>query len=88
LAYYAVGLSVSELADWLKRSDRSVRDWLSGVEKLPWWVPELLRLQQMKKDQQLRQMHIQTVRVKLGLVSETATIHEFPRRVLPYKDLI
>jgi hypothetical protein len=85
-AYYAMGLSVSELADRLKRSERSVRDWLSGAEKLPWWVPELLRLQQMEKDQQLRQMNIQPLRAKLGLVSKTATIHELPRRVLPYKN--
>ncbi|PFH12386.1 hypothetical protein BCF11_4867 [Collimonas sp. PA-H2] len=42
----------------------------------------------MEKDQQLRQINIQTVRVKLGLVSKTAIIHEFPRRVLPYKNAI
>ncbi|WP_211468502.1 helix-turn-helix domain-containing protein [Collimonas silvisoli] len=83
LTYYAAGLPVQEIARRLKRSERSIRNWLSGAEKLPWWVPEILRLQQLERDQRLRQMNIQPVRVKLGLVGKTATLYELPRRELP-----
>ncbi|WP_211474318.1 helix-turn-helix domain-containing protein [Collimonas humicola] len=84
-AYYSMGLSVPELAKRLRRSERTVRDWLSAAKKLPWWVPEILRLQHLEKDLQLRQMNIQPVRVKLGLVSKTATVRELTRRELQCK---
>jgi hypothetical protein len=47
---------------------------MSGREKMPWWVPEVLRLQQFEHREMLRQMNIEPQREKLGLVSKTAQI--------------
>jgi hypothetical protein len=43
-AYYAMGRPLSDLARQLRRDERTIRDWLSGRAKVPWWVPEIMRL--------------------------------------------
>ena len=48
LIYYATGIPLPVLARRLRRDERTVKDWLSGKTRVPWWVPELLRLQQME----------------------------------------
>jgi hypothetical protein len=55
-AYYAMGQSHSDLARALRRDERTIRDWLSGRAKLPWWVPEILRLKRMELVDRQRQM--------------------------------
>ncbi|NPT42824.1 hypothetical protein GNZ12_16200 [Paraburkholderia sp. 1N] len=70
MAYYAQGRSLKDLARELRRSERSVRDWLSGRERVPWWVPELLRLRDMEHDLRLRQMNIGRLAPPLGVVGE------------------
>lgn len=55
-AYYTTGHSTQEIAKRLRRSERSVTDWLSGKRKMPWWIPELLRLQHMEAAERRRQM--------------------------------
>ncbi|MGQ7934676.1 hypothetical protein [Paraburkholderia sp. D1E] len=70
MAYYAQGRSLKELARELRRSERSVRDWLTGRERVPWWVPELLRLRDMEHDLRLRQMNIGRLAPSLGVVGE------------------
>lgn len=47
---------VKGIAKLLRRSERSVSDWLNQKKKIPWWVPEILRLIQMENDQIRRQM--------------------------------
>lgn len=72
LAYYAEFYPKKErvrlLSRQLRRSERTVRNWLDGKEKLPWWVPEVIRLQKMEHDEMLRQMNMKPVLVKLGIV--------------------
>lgn len=58
LRHYVEHRSISEVAKSLKRSERSIKDWLNGVKKMPFWVPELLRLRDMEKAQMLRSMGI------------------------------
>ncbi|RKF33415.1 hypothetical protein BCY88_10170 [Paraburkholderia fungorum] len=70
MAYYAQGRNLKDLARELRRSERSVRDWLSGRERVPWWVPELLRLRDMEHDLRLRQMNIGRLAPRLGVVGE------------------
>lgn len=70
MAYYAQGRSLKELARELRRSERSVRDWLTGRERVPWWVAELLRLRDMEHDLRLRQMNIGRLAPPLGVVGE------------------
>lgn len=47
-AYYAMGRPLPDLARSLRRDERTVRDWLSGCSRVPWWVPEILRLRRLE----------------------------------------
>lgn len=69
LEFYAQGVPVKDLARRLRRSERSVRDWLNQRKRVPWWVPEVLRLQHMEMQQQLYRMGITQVRNRLGMVN-------------------
>jgi hypothetical protein len=40
MAYYAMGISVLDLARRLRRDPRTVHDWLTGATRVPWWVPD------------------------------------------------
>jgi len=55
-AYYAMGRTHAELARALRRDERTIRDWLSGRAKVPWWVPEIMRLKRLEADLRHRQM--------------------------------
>lgn len=68
-AYYAMGLPRPTLARILRRDERTVRDWLSGRTRVPWWVPELLRLKHMEADLRHRQMGMGPLPARLGVVS-------------------
>ena len=80
LQYYAIGIPVKDLAKGLRRSERSVRDWMNGTKKVPWWVPEILRLQHMEHQEIMRQMNIQPAKKKLGIVSDAGTIIQYQPR--------
>lgn len=77
LRYYTQGMSNKEIAKRLKRSEKSVQQWLSLEKKVPYWVPELLRLWHMERDLTMRQMGFGDQKLKLGLVS--GGIIEFKR---------
>lgn len=70
LAYYAMclGDDLPRLARILRRDERTVRDWLTCRAKVPWWVPEILRLKQMEAAEIHRQMGFAPQRAKLGIV--------------------
>lgn len=72
--HYAQGIPLKQLAHKLRRSERAVSDWLKGTKKVPFWVPELLRLQAMEHDHIIYQMGIQPLRKKLGVVQDTGQI--------------
>jgi len=69
LAYYAMGRTPADLARLLRRDERTVKDWLTGRARVPWWVPELLRLRAMEAAERHRQMGFEPLRRSLGLVS-------------------
>lgn len=77
LKYYSQGMTIKALAKKLKRSEKSVKQWLSFEKKVPYWVPELLRLWHMEKDLTMRQMGFGDQKLKLGMVS--GSIIEFKR---------
>lgn len=58
--YYTQGMTIPEIAQALYRDERSVRDWLSGARKMPFWVPELLRL---RSEALFAQLHRDGIRV-------------------------
>lgn len=67
MRYYTKGVPIDEICRNLKRSKKSVQAWLNGDRKVPWWVPELLRLQHMEHRNRMREMGIGEFRRKLGL---------------------
>jgi predicted transcriptional regulator len=68
MAYYVQGRPIKTIARELRRTERSVRDWLTGRKKVPWWVPELLRLRHMEHDVRLQQMGIGRLAPRLHAV--------------------
>ncbi|MYN45799.1 hypothetical protein GTP23_12150 [Pseudoduganella sp. FT93W] len=44
LQFYAMAYTVPALAKQLRRDERTVRDWLNAKQRVPWWVPEIMRL--------------------------------------------
>ena len=75
MSHYALWYgSVPELAKALKRSERSVNDWLSGKSKVPWWVPEIMRLQKMEHDAMVYQMTGRQPSPRLGVVVESNVV--------------
>ncbi len=68
LAYYAMGTPLPVLARRLRRDERTVRDWLNARTRVPWWVPELLRLQHLEAGIRHRQMGMGQLATKLGVV--------------------
>ncbi|ADJ63872.1 conserved hypothetical protein [Herbaspirillum seropedicae SmR1] len=74
--FYADGKSPKTLARMLRRSERSVKDWLDGKSKIPWWVPELLRLRQMEARERHRQMGFTSLPRRLAIVS--GDVIQFP----------
>lgn len=54
--YYAMGRDLKDLSQMLRRDERTIRDWLTGRARVPWWVPEIMRLKRMEADLRHRQM--------------------------------
>lgn len=81
MRFYAQGVPMKDLARRLRRSERSVRDWLTGKKKVPWWVPELLRLQHQEHLERHRQMGFTRSSHRLGVVQ--AEVIAFPARPEP-----
>ncbi|MDT0358135.1 helix-turn-helix domain-containing protein [Herbaspirillum huttiense F1] len=81
LEFWMQGHSVKDVAKRLKRSERSVHDWLHGKRKVPWWVPEILRLQHYEYQDRLRQMGFTSPKTKLAIA--TADVLKFPTPASP-----
>lgn len=71
------------LAKALKRSERSVKDWLAGKVKVPWWVPEIMRLQQMEHDAMVYRMTGQKVFARLGIAGPAGEVVDAGARFVP-----
>jgi hypothetical protein len=85
--YYAMGRDLKDLSRSLRRDERTIRDWLSGRTRVPWWVPEIMRLRRMEADLRHRQM-FWAVEDKpnvhqLGVVGQSGQLHLVDRRRPP-----
>jgi hypothetical protein len=70
MAYYAMGYpSVKALAKSLRRDERTVKDWLAAKQRVPWWVPEILRLKRMEAELRQQQMGMGRLAPLLGIAS-------------------
>lgn len=67
-AHYAMGIPLSDLARILRRDERTIRDWLSAKQRVPWWVPEYMRLRHMEQTEIRRQMNMAALPSRLGIV--------------------
>lgn len=76
LNFYMAGRPITEIARLLKRDERSIRDWLKGNKKMPFWVPELLRLYQMEHAHQMQYMTGLPADARLGVAR--GAVLEFP----------
>lgn len=79
LAYYAMGRPIKELARSLRRDERTVKDWLNGRQRVPWWVPEILRLRRLELDLRQRQMGMGALPPRLAVVAS----QDNPPRAVP-----
>jgi hypothetical protein len=69
MAHYAMAYSdIKALARSLRRDERTVKDWLTAKKKVPFWVPELLRLRHMEACDINRQMGIYGPKAIMGVV--------------------
>lgn len=69
LRYYSAGYDIKSLAKRLRRDERTVRDWINERAKVPWWVPEIMRLWAMEQAEIRRQMGCDARLQKLGVVT-------------------
>lgn len=88
MQYYAIRYGdIKHLARFLRRSERSVTDWLSGAARVPWWVPEIMRLQQMESDNIVYQMTGRQVSARLGLAAPAGDLIDAGARFRPDEPL-
>ena len=74
--YYAQGQTAEEIGRRLKRNKHTVHRWLTGKQKMPWWIPEILRLQRLEYDLWMQQVGLGHRRTKLGVTR--ADVIAFP----------
>src|SRR5450830_900388 len=77
--YYAQGQKPKDIATRLRRSEHSVTQWLAGKRRLPWWIPEILRLQRLEYDIWMRQSGLGRMPQKFGTVSADVITFNSPR---------
>lgn len=54
-----------DLASILRRDERTVSDWLRAKKRVPWWVPEYMRLRQMEQADIRRGMNMTAIDTKM-----------------------
>jgi hypothetical protein len=88
MAHYAIWYGdrhghYSNLAKALKRSERTVKDWMTGAAKVPWWVPEIMRLQQMEHNAMVHQITGRKVLARLGVATPAGVLVDAGARFRP-----
>jgi hypothetical protein len=80
-AHYVQGIPLKDVAKRLRRTERTVHDWLTCRKRLPWWVSEIVRLQHMEHSHMMQQMTYASLPTRLGLVS--GDVIEFKKPAVP-----
>lgn len=75
-AYYVLcmGNDLHAVARMLRRDERTIRDWLSGRQRVPFWVPELMRLRRFEADV-ISRRNSYPLPATLAVVSESGQLH-------------
>ncbi|SFV17887.1 hypothetical protein [Pseudoduganella namucuonensis] len=76
LRYYIMGHGddIKAVARMLRRDERTVRRWVNEQQRVPWWVPEILRLKRMESAERHRQMFGHPGRHGLAVVTDEAQL--------------
>jgi hypothetical protein len=83
LEYYVGIFGIKIVAKRIRRTERSVRNWIAQRQKMPFWVTELLRLQDIEQREMLNQMNIRTLKTTLGIVVNAGKVVEFKKTSTP-----
>jgi hypothetical protein len=75
--------TLKQLARMLRRDERTVRDWMTAKNRVPWWVPEILRLKHMEAVERHRQMGLGVLAPRLGIVLGDVVELQRPTRKKP-----
>lgn len=73
MQYYAQGIPLQALAKRLRKDTHTVQNWLDGKQRVPFWVPELLRLQHMESNDRLRRMGFTKLPTLLRIVPDNTS---------------
>jgi len=65
LMYYTQGLPMQEICRRLRHCERSIKDYLNHKQKVPWWIPEILRLQDLERRVIFREMFGTSIKADL-----------------------
>ncbi|MBC3930358.1 hypothetical protein [Undibacterium curvum] len=74
--YFLQFSTVTAMAKRLRRSEKIIRLWSTGKQPVPWWVIEILRLQEQEHAARMRLMTGVKHHQRLGVVS--GSVIEFP----------
>ncbi|MGZ3319663.1 MAG: hypothetical protein ACXU9C_01640 [Xanthobacteraceae bacterium] len=78
-----MGRPLADVARSLRRDERTVRDWMSGKTRVPWWVPEIMRLRRLELDLRQQQMGMGALRPLLGIVDAAVLTLPQPAKKKP-----
>lgn len=73
------GLPLNTVARRLRRCPRTIKNWITERERVPWWTVEVLRLQEQLAFYELRWMDVKTLPrnvVNIGSTSRRTSIHD------------
>lgn len=77
LRHFAQFMTIPELSRRFRRSQRTIQNWIQEREKMPFWVEELLLLQEQARRERLRQMNIKH-RAPLFAISNAKSVESPP----------
>lgn len=77
--YYSLGIPTKDLARQLLESEETITAWRNGEKKIPWYIPEILRLRRFEHYERMRQMNITVQRRRFGLVGAGGDLVQFER---------
>lgn len=77
---YVLGVPIKDVARRLRRSEKTIKNYIDGSEKIPWWIPELMRLQAMERMERMRQMNMIPKLRLVKKVSEKKGNHSMDER--------
>lgn len=74
--FYVQSMPMKDICRLLRRCERSIDDWLKHRRRIPWWVPEILRLKRMEHYHRCREHEAMGASVRKYIKAPLASVHE------------